>query len=96
MSKKPLIEILGVWLPNKGAELMLHAVRQELGERLEGATFAIQSNEPFLSKPRFKKLQKCASSSNPILDKIFRTAPQDQRTVTDSQITHYIDISWFA
>ena len=44
----------------------------------------------------FKKLQKCASSSNPILDKVFRTAPQDQRTVTDSQITHYIDISGFA
>ena len=75
---------------------MLHTVRQELDNRLEDVSFAIQSNEPFLSESRFKKLQKCASSSNPILDKIFRTAPQDQRTVTDSQITHYVDISGFA
>ena len=96
MSTKPLIELLGVWLPNKGAELMLHTVRQELDNRLEDVSFAIQSNEPFLSESRFKKLQKCAPSSNPILDKIFRTNPQDQGTVTDSQITHYVDISGFA
>ncbi|MFL2479216.1 MAG: polysaccharide pyruvyl transferase family protein [Verrucomicrobiales bacterium] len=96
MSTKPLIELLGVWLPNKGAELMLHTVRQELDNRLEDVSFAIQSNEPFLSESRFKKLQKCVPSSNPILDKIFRINPQDQRTVTDSQITHYIDISGFA
>ena len=96
MSKKPLIELLGVWLPNKGAELMLHTVRQELDERLDGASFAIQSNEPFLSESRFNKLQKCAPSSNPILDKIFCRDPQDQETVTDSQITHYVDISGFA
>ena len=96
MSTKPLIELLGVWLPNKGAELMLHTVRQELDNRLEDVSFAIQSNEPFLSESRFKKLQKCAPSSNPILDKIFRINPQDQGTVTDSQITHYVDISGFA
>ncbi|NRB43508.1 MAG: hypothetical protein HRU47_01755, partial [Verrucomicrobiales bacterium] len=96
MSKKPLIELLGVWLPNKGAELMLHTVRQELDKRLEGASFAIQSNEPFLSNPRFNMLQKCAPSSNPILDKIFRTDPLDRGMVSDSQITHYIDISGFA
>ncbi len=96
MSKKPLIELLGVWLPNKGAELMLHTVRQELDKRLEGASFAIQSNEPFQSESRFKKLQKCVPSSNSLLDKIFRTTPQDQGAITDSQITHYIDISGFA
>ncbi len=96
MSKKPLIELLGVWLPNKGAELMLHTVRQELNERLEGASFAIQSNEPFQSESRFKKLQKCAPSSNSLLDKIFRRDPLNEGIVTDSQITHYIDISGFA
>jgi len=96
MSKKPLIELLGVWLPNKGAELMLHTVRQELDKRLEDASFAIQSNEPFLSKPRFNMLQKCAPSTNPILDKIFRSSPLNRGMVTDSQITHYIDISGFA
>ncbi|MDG1853384.1 MAG: polysaccharide pyruvyl transferase family protein [Verrucomicrobiales bacterium] len=96
MSKKPLIELLGVWLPNKGAELMLHTVRQELDKRLQDASFAIQSNEPFQSESRFKKLQKCVPSSNSLLDKIFRTTSQDQGMVTDSQITHYIDISGFA
>ena len=58
MSKKPLIELLGVWLPNKGSELMLHTVRQELGKRIEDVSFAIQSNESFQSESRFKKLQK--------------------------------------
>ncbi|MDC0049821.1 polysaccharide pyruvyl transferase family protein [Verrucomicrobia bacterium] len=96
MSTKPLIELLGVWLPNKGAELMLHTVRQELDNRLEDVSFAIQSNEPFQSESRFKKLQKYVPSSNSLLDKIFRRNLLDQGTVTDSQITHYVDISGFA
>ena len=96
MSKKPLIELLGVWLPNKGSELMLHTVRQELGKRIEDVSFAIQSNESFQSESRFKKLQKCALSSNSLLDKIFQRNLPDQGMVTDSQITHYIDISGFA
>ena len=75
---------------------MLHTVRQELDKRLEGASFAIQSNEPFQSESRFKKLQKCAPSSNSLLDKIFRRDLLDQGAITDSQITHYIDISGFA
>ena len=75
---------------------MLHTVRQELTGRLEGASFAIQSKEPFQSESRFKKLQKCSTSSLPLLDKILRIKPIDHGEVTDSQITHYIDISGFA
>lgn len=43
----PVIEIAGVWLPNKGAELMAHTVVDELGRRLPGARFvsAPQGNE---------------------------------------------------
>ncbi|MCH2024867.1 MAG: hypothetical protein MK172_03930, partial [Verrucomicrobiales bacterium] len=86
MSKKPLIELLGVWLPNKGSELMLHTVRQELGKRIEEVSFAIQSKEPFLSEPRFNMLQKCSNSSHPLLDKILRINPTNNGEVTDSQI----------
>ena len=62
MLPKILIELLGVWLPNKGAELMLHTVRQELNKRLKSLSFAIDSKEPFLTRTRFNMLQKRKSS----------------------------------
>ena len=95
MLPKILIELLGVWLPNKGAELMLHTVRQELNKRLKSVSFAIDSKEPFLSRTRFNMLQK-RKSSFPFHEYLFPNQFDRWGIVNDSQITHYIDISGFA
>ena len=95
MLPKILIELLGVWLPNKGAELMLHTVRQELNKRLKVSFFAIDSKEPFLNRTRFNMLQK-RKSSFPFHEYLFPNQFDRWGIVNDSQITHYIDISGFA
>ena len=45
-SRDPLIKITGVWLPNKGAELMAHAAVAELSARLPKARFCSDDQGP--------------------------------------------------
>ncbi len=46
MPRRTNIEVEGVWLPNKGAELMAHTVVAELGRRIPGARFRSQAKGP--------------------------------------------------
>ncbi len=78
----PVVEILGVWLPNKGAELMAWTTVSELGKRLPKARFVSKSQGPAdlrqkIGMPEYHVPPKSAVG-NP------------------ANVTHRVDISGFA
>lgn len=53
-----IIEIKGIGIPNKGAELMLHAALQHFRDRGDEVEFAVEPTSDFLSRAPYALLQK--------------------------------------
>ena len=87
-SRDPLIKITGVWLPNKGAELMAHAAIAELSARLPKARFCSDNQGP----PQAR-----AAIGMPALRRPKGKLAQWGRALGfGPKITHVVDISGFA
>ena len=90
--RPPVIEIAGVWLPNKGAELMAHTVVAELGQRLPGAQF--------VSLPQGSEAERRAIGIPGLVRadrRLERTGLARLRAlISPRHVTHVIDISGFA
>ncbi|PZQ96745.1 MAG: hypothetical protein DI533_14245 [Cereibacter sphaeroides] len=87
----PVIEISGVWLPNKGAELMAHTVVAELGKRLPGARFA--------STPQGPQEARDAIGMTGIVERDRKLQPKGLERYLPfgrKRVSHVIDISGFA
>ncbi len=96
-STEPLIEIAGVWLPNKGAELMAHTVVTQLGSRLPGARFCSRAQGPDAHRRSMGIEPITARRSHQIAARLFRAfygGAKDNGQLPG--VTHVIDISGYA
>lgn len=53
-----IFEVKGIGIPNKGAELMLAAIQQEVLSRIPNAKFACEPHRPYMDRCRYGLLQK--------------------------------------
>ncbi|SEW28521.1 Polysaccharide pyruvyl transferase family protein WcaK [Cognatiyoonia koreensis] len=94
-STRPVIEIAGVWLPNKGAELMAHATIAALRKRLPDAQFRSPQQGPDAMRA---EIGMPAMPQN--RGQLWRLVPfAGERLAFRAkrpEITHVIDISGFA
>ncbi|MEO1017163.1 MAG: polysaccharide pyruvyl transferase family protein [Pseudomonadota bacterium] len=100
--RKPTVEIVGVWLPNKGAELMAWAVKSELGKRLDRIRFVRTPQGPDEDQARLDFIPKqLPPRKQPplrvrLMEHVDRLNPASNSPIIERDITHYIDISGFA
>ena len=82
-----VVDIQGVWLPNKGAELMARATVDELGRRLRGARFTSPAQGPDAARAALGMPSRPARS--PGKERLLRLVGLGPRH------THVVDISGF-
>jgi colanic acid/amylovoran biosynthesis protein len=86
----PVVRVTGVWLPNKGAELMAHAVVTELGRRLPRARFTSRAQGPDAARAAIGIPPLPPPAPPGMLDRLLGRPGRSQRE------THIVDISGFA
>ncbi|WBL44325.1 polysaccharide pyruvyl transferase family protein [Algoriphagus halophytocola] len=98
-----IIELRGVEFVNKGAELMLHAIIEELKQRIPEVEFAMEAgsrtpkeklaSNGILMKTNFKKF---GFNLSPILNILPKPLLRSKNMVADQEITAVLDGSGFA
>ena len=96
-----LVEVIGIGAPNKGAELMLIAIKQQILQKYPNAKFVVEPGTDFLDRCSHKVYQKIWHRSHGIQWGIFGSLiPKKIRKkfglVTDSEIDVILDASGFA
>lgn len=98
-----LIEIKGIGIPNKGAELMLHAILQHFRDRGDDVRFVVEPTSDFLARARYGLLQKSSfvvggrpvDMSGP-LALVPRKLRRQYGVIIDREIDVILDASGFA
>jgi len=97
------IEIKGIGIPNKGAELMLASILEALNDSKEEIRFVVEPNSSYASRSRYCLYQKSAltiKNKTYDLSPFFQIIPQKLRLkygiVTESEIDVILDASGFA
>jgi hypothetical protein len=96
-----IIEIGGIGIPNKGAELMLVAILKHFESRREEYVFVSEPYTPYIYRAKYGLYQKgTLRFKNINLSFLFSLIPKKIRRkfgiILDSEIDHYLDASGFA
>lgn len=97
------IELRGVEFVNKGAELMLHAIMQEVKKRIPEAQFVMEAgsrtpNEKLISHGIFRKVKfsKLGWNISPLIDIMPKSVKRSKNLVSENEIHAVLDGSGFA
>ncbi|MEH6492909.1 polysaccharide pyruvyl transferase family protein [Halopseudomonas sp.] len=97
------IEIKGIGIPNKGAELMLASILEALHNSKEEIRFVVEPNSSYMSRSKYCLYQKASltiKNKTYDLSKLFQVIPKKLRLkygiIVDSEIDVILDASGFA